>query len=162
MKYDGTRRSPWNEIECGDHYTRAMAAFLYFEIASGMTWDILAIGNPAIKLNFAPIDNRENFKSFFIVGSGWGTYTQTISGGSANVQLCVIYGDVEIAALGLAMDFPTHAKAVLEGEIRTTLTKEKNKIVLRFPDAPVQSFPSGSEHVQTVKSGETLQITLSK
>lgn len=35
-KYDGTRRSPWNEIECGDHYARAMAAFLYFEIAAGM------------------------------------------------------------------------------------------------------------------------------
>ena len=35
-KYDGTRRSPWNEIECGDHYARPMAAFLYFEIASGM------------------------------------------------------------------------------------------------------------------------------
>ena len=35
-QYDGTRRSPWNEIECGDHYTRAMAAFLYFEIAAGM------------------------------------------------------------------------------------------------------------------------------
>ena len=34
-KYDGTRRSPWNEIECGDHYTRPMAGFLLFEIASG-------------------------------------------------------------------------------------------------------------------------------
>ena len=33
--YDGTRRSPWNEIECGDYYARAMAAFLYFEIATG-------------------------------------------------------------------------------------------------------------------------------
>lgn len=34
-KYDGTRRSPWNEIECGDHYVRPMAAFSFFEIASG-------------------------------------------------------------------------------------------------------------------------------
>jgi len=34
-KYDGTRRSPWNEVECGDHYTRPMAGFLLFEIASG-------------------------------------------------------------------------------------------------------------------------------
>ena len=34
-KYDGTRRSPWNEIECGDHYVRPMAAFLFFELASG-------------------------------------------------------------------------------------------------------------------------------
>ncbi len=28
--------SPWNEIECGDHYTRQMAGFALFEIASGM------------------------------------------------------------------------------------------------------------------------------
>jgi hypothetical protein len=34
-KYDGTRRSPWNEVECGDHYARPMASFLLFEIASG-------------------------------------------------------------------------------------------------------------------------------
>ena len=34
-KYDGTRRSPWNEIECGDHYVRPMAAFTFFEFASG-------------------------------------------------------------------------------------------------------------------------------
>ena len=34
-KYDGTRRSPWNEIECGDHYVRPMAAFIFFEFASG-------------------------------------------------------------------------------------------------------------------------------
>lgn len=39
-KYDGTRRSPWNEIECGDHYTRPMAGFLLFEIASGQVCNI--------------------------------------------------------------------------------------------------------------------------
>ena len=38
-KYDGTRRSPWNEIECGDHYTRPMAGFLLFEIASGQVYN---------------------------------------------------------------------------------------------------------------------------
>lgn len=35
MKYDGTRRSPWNEIECGDHYSRQMAGFVLFDIAAG-------------------------------------------------------------------------------------------------------------------------------
>ena len=34
-QYDGTRRSPYNEIECGDHYTRPMGGFSLFEIASG-------------------------------------------------------------------------------------------------------------------------------
>lgn len=33
--YDGTRRSPWNEIECGDHYSRPMSAFSLFALASG-------------------------------------------------------------------------------------------------------------------------------
>ena len=42
-KYDGTRRSPWNEVECGDHYTRPMAGFLLFEIASGQVAIMTAV-----------------------------------------------------------------------------------------------------------------------
>ena len=52
-RQDGTRRSPWNEIECGDHYARPMAAFLYFEIASGMVKMILCF-----LLSFPCIRNR--------------------------------------------------------------------------------------------------------
>lgn len=37
-QYDGTRRSPYNEIECGDHYTRPMGGFSLFELASGQVW----------------------------------------------------------------------------------------------------------------------------
>jgi len=48
-KYDGTRRSPWNEVECGDHYTRPMAGFLLFEIASGQVVQII-ITNHSVKL----------------------------------------------------------------------------------------------------------------
>lgn len=33
--YNGTRRSPWNEIECGDYYTRAMSSFALNLTASG-------------------------------------------------------------------------------------------------------------------------------
>ena len=50
--YDGTRRSPWNEIECGDYYARAMAAFLYFEIASGQVWMSLSISSFLILFGF--------------------------------------------------------------------------------------------------------------
>ena len=36
--YDGTRRSPWNEIECGDHYARPMSSFTLLTLISGQVF----------------------------------------------------------------------------------------------------------------------------
>jgi uncharacterized protein (DUF608 family) len=38
-RHDGTRRSPWNEVECGDHYVRPMASWTLLEAAAGYQYD---------------------------------------------------------------------------------------------------------------------------
>lgn len=38
-RYDGVRRNPWNEIECGFYYTRALASWGLLLAASGFDWD---------------------------------------------------------------------------------------------------------------------------
>ncbi|WP_084959237.1 GH116 family glycosyl-hydrolase [Thermoactinospora rubra] len=38
-RYDGRRRNPYNQIECGDHYVRAMAGWSVLEAMAGITWD---------------------------------------------------------------------------------------------------------------------------
>ncbi|MEA5051892.1 MAG: GH116 family glycosyl-hydrolase [Propionicimonas sp.] len=38
-RYDGTRRNPYNEIECGDHYARAMAGWTVLQARSGVRVD---------------------------------------------------------------------------------------------------------------------------
>jgi non-lysosomal glucosylceramidase len=38
-RYDGSRRNPWNEIECGDHYARAMAGFSVLGAYTGARYD---------------------------------------------------------------------------------------------------------------------------
>ena len=40
-RYDGTRRNPYNEIECGDHYSRAMAGWSLLQAWTGSSADVI-------------------------------------------------------------------------------------------------------------------------
>lgn len=39
-RYDGKKRNPYNELECGSNYARAMAAFAFLPIFSGFGYDL--------------------------------------------------------------------------------------------------------------------------
>ena len=75
-RYDGIPRppigrNPWNEIECGGHYARAMSSWSLLLAASGFRCD-----GPAGTLEFAPNLTPERFKSFFSGPEGWGWLEQ--------------------------------------------------------------------------------------
>ncbi len=65
-RYDGTRRNPYNEIECGDHYARAMAGFSVLDAWTGAWYDAWA-GHLRIGLG------AERYP--LIAGPGWGEVT---------------------------------------------------------------------------------------
>ena len=69
-RYDGTRRNPWNEIECGSNYARSMAAFALLLAYSGFEFDAVR-GH----LGFSPQVADAPFTAFWSLGSGWGTCT---------------------------------------------------------------------------------------
>lgn len=66
-RYDGEKRNPWNEIECGSNYARSMAAFALLPAFSGMRFDM---GRK--ELGFAPIVKGE-FSCLWSLDSGFGT-----------------------------------------------------------------------------------------
>ncbi|SEW54294.1 GH116 family glycosyl-hydrolase [Chitinophaga arvensicola] len=70
-RYHAAKRNPFNEIECSDHYARAMASYGTFITASGFRYH-----GPKGYIAFAPAMNKENFKAPFVTAEGWGTYTQ--------------------------------------------------------------------------------------
>ena len=65
-RYDGSRRNPYNEIECGDHYARAMAGFSVLDAWTGAWYDASA-GHLRIGLG------AERYP--LIAGPGWGEVT---------------------------------------------------------------------------------------
>ena len=75
-RYDGRKQNPWNDIECGDHYVRAMASWSLLEAASGYVYDA---GTATI--GFAPVIGPEDFRAPFVGHEGWGTVAQTVRDG---------------------------------------------------------------------------------
>ena len=83
-RHDGTRRNPYNEIECGDHYARAMAGWTVLDALSGLDYD-----GAHKSISFGSAAGPENVRYPFVVGTGWGTFarTKTASGWEIEISL---------------------------------------------------------------------------
>lgn len=96
-RYDGTRRNPYNEIECGDHYARAMAGWSVLEAISGFRFNTVEDA-----LTFAPFCEADEFRAPFFTASGWGTYDQHAG---VSCWLSCAYGEVRLQRLTLPATF---------------------------------------------------------
>ena len=73
-RYDGWRRNPWNEVECGHHYARAMSSWGVLLALSGFSYSA-----PEMSMTFDPKVSAADFRTVWTAGSGWGTYAQKAS-----------------------------------------------------------------------------------
>jgi uncharacterized protein (DUF608 family) len=97
-RFDGKKRNPWDEPECGHHYARAMAAWSSLLALSGFRWDAVTR-----TIGFSPRINREAFRVFWSSGTGWGTYDHKTGTGGLRAALTVVGGHVEADAFFLGM-----------------------------------------------------------
>ena len=128
-RYDGKRRNPRNEMECGSNYARSMSSYALLLVYSGFRYDI-----PAGRMGFIPMKGEGKF--FWSVESAWGTVEITKSG----LELTVIEGELMLKELTTGL---TASSAALDGEPVGFAAVENG---LRFA-APV-----------TVKAGQRLKM----
>lgn len=69
-RYDGEKRNPFNEIECGNNYARAMASFALLPIFSGFEYDMVC-GH----IGFTPIE-KGTFRCLWSLAPAWGEFLQ--------------------------------------------------------------------------------------
>lgn len=116
-RYDGRKRNPWNEIECGSNYARSMASFGLIPAQSGFRFDM-----DRGFLGFAPKTAANGiFRSLWSIGTAWGLYRQS----GRKIELTVDGGSLTLRGIAIP-DVPVRIelndKAVLftreDGEIR--------------------------------------------
>jgi hypothetical protein len=133
-RYHASKRNPWNEVECGDHYARSMASYGVFLAACGFEYH-----GPKQHIGFAPKLTPENFKCAFTSAEGWGSLSQNRNAKAQTNRIEVKWGGLRLKTLafelppGVALKAATvlvgpqriTAKAVQTGQrVELTLAKE--------------------------------------
>jgi len=93
-RYNAVLRNPYNEIECSDHYARAMASYGAFIAACGYEYH-----GPKGYLAFAPRINPDDFNAAFTTAQGWGSFSQKISRQNQTYQIELKYGTLKLSEM---------------------------------------------------------------
>ena len=91
-RYDGKKRNPFSEIECGASYSRSMASFALPAIFSGFSFDMVNA-----KIGFSPITDTLPFVGFWSVDGAWGT----VKVEEKSVTLNIADGNIALKAFGV-------------------------------------------------------------
>jgi uncharacterized protein (DUF608 family) len=94
-RYDGRKRNPFDEAECGHHYARAMNSWGLIAALTGFHYSAFTK-----ELSFAASAKRVRW--FWSVGAAWGTAELVPARKRTKVTLTSLHGRLELRRLALA------------------------------------------------------------
>jgi non-lysosomal glucosylceramidase len=146
-RHHPTRRNPYNEVECSDHYTRAMSSYGTFLAACGYEYH-----GPQAHLGFAPRLSPEDFRAAFTAAEGWGTFAQQRVGQKQKETLTVAWGKLRLKSLTFQLSNAQVARQVSvkagDRTIAQTFKQQEDRVLISFREAVV------------LKANEALEVTI--
>jgi len=135
-RYSAAKRNPYNEIECSDHYARAMASYGVFQAACGFNCH-----GPKGRIEFAPRLSPENFKAAMVTAEGWGSYSQQSTPADFRAEIEIKHGRLRLKTLVVAPAGAVSAvQADLDGQpLAATVARQDGRAIVTFADAVVVS-----------------------
>ena len=146
-RYHPSKRNPWNEIECGDHYARSMASYGVYLALCGYEHH-----GPAGHLGFAPRITPEDFRAAFTTAQGWGTFEQKRDANGQRDTIHLQWGRLRIRTLRFEVSPSFRASSVTimvdRKPFPATHTVDRESIRI--------SLPEDAE----LRSGQALEVTI--
>lgn len=105
-RYDGEKRNPWNEFECGSNYARSMASYALLLTYSGFRFDM---GRKMI--GFHPV-HENDFRSFWSLDSGWGEVVFA----EDKKEIKILYGRLSVRCLDFGNAAGEPKKVNIDGQ----------------------------------------------
>lgn len=149
-RYDGERRNPWDEAECGYHYARPMASWAAMLALSGFRYDGVEKRIEAKPAALEESLGGAGFNSFWSAGSGWGSFRIQRNRFALDVQ----YGSLELRSVALAATGAPQTSArpaaakLGAAPLALTMRRSATETVYEFADAV------------TARAGDRLTISL--
>jgi hypothetical protein len=147
-RYHPRLRNPYNEVECSDHYARAMASYGTYLAACGFEYD-----GPAGKIGFAPrmtnkASNTDTFRAAFTAAQGWGTFEQVAEPKVLRASIALKVGELRLKSLSLVRAFqPTTVRVALDGKPLAAKVQADNGNCVVMLEAE-----------STIKAGQKLEV----
>ena len=97
-RYHPAEHNPFNEVECGDHYARAMASWGVYTALAGFEYH-----GPKGHIGFAPRLRPQDFRAAFTAAEGWGLFTQTREKRTQREEIAVRWGQLHLRTLAFSL-----------------------------------------------------------
>ena len=122
-RYDGEKRNPWNEFECGSNYARSLASYSLLNAFSGFSFDMTQA-----MIGFSPKGRAgQRFRCFWSLDSGWGEFHQTA--GSSEIR--ILYGQIQVKTLSLSLPPQKKVMSICLGDKSLAFTQNHGTIRLK-------------------------------
>jgi uncharacterized protein (DUF608 family) len=149
QRYQPAKHNPFNEIECGDHYARALASWGVYTALCGYEHH-----GPKGHLGFAPRITPENFQAAFTAAGAWGSFSQKRQADAQTEQIEVRWGRLNLKTLSFAVpqDFqPVRVSVTAQGKpVQFSYTRKDSRVEVTLKKELVLS------------EGQVLQIAIRK
>ena len=126
-RYSPEKHNPWNEIECGDHYARALASWGVMIALEDYFYD-----GPKGMLSYQPKLNKEDFKGFFSAAEAWGLITQQVTDAGQENAVEVQKGVLRLNELRIVDNHSNDIRMQVNGKDKDYLSIQRENGMLRI------------------------------